>query len=94
MPSQATGLDAESLGAVMTYIRRSFGNDADIVTPEMAQVALDLYAARKAAGKGAVTAPELLAEHDKMLPGSEVDPLTGKPAGDSAPAGENSAPAN
>ena len=101
MPSQAAGLDAEALGAVMTYVRRSFGNDASIVTPEMAQVALDLHKARQAAGKAAVTAAELLAEHDKMLPGAEVDPQTGKPAGaadasagEAAPAAETPAPVN
>jgi len=79
MPSQAAGLSANDLGAVMTYVRRSFGNDASIVTPEMAQVALDLYNERLAAGKGAFTAAELKANHARMLPGSEVDPLTGKP---------------
>ena len=79
MPSQAPGMTANDLAAVMTYVRKSFGNDASIVTPEMAQKALDLFKARQAAGKGAVTAAELLAEHDKMLPGAEVDPKTGKP---------------
>lgn len=98
MPSQAAGMDAQALGAVMTYIRRSFGNDASIVTPEMAQVALDIHAKRQAAGKGATTAAELMAEHNKMLPGAEVDPQTGKPlgaapAGEAAPAADGAAPA-
>ncbi len=94
MPSQAAGMDADGLGAVMTYIRRSWGNDASIVTPEMAQVALDIHAKRRAEGKAAFTADELLKAHDRMLPGSEVDPKTGKPmgAGD-APAAEPAAPA-
>ena len=79
MPTQAVGMTANDLGAVMTYVRKNFGNDASIVTPEMAQKALDLFKARQAAGKGAVTADELQAEHDKMLPGGEIDPKTGKP---------------
>lgn len=97
MPSQAAGMTAKDLGAVMTYIRRSFGNDSSIVTPEMAQVALDLQAKRLAAGKAAVTVAELNAEYDKMLPGSEVDLKTGQPAGAApvdaaATPGEASAP--
>ena len=62
-------------------MRRSFGNDASIVTPEMAQVALDLQAKRLASGKAAVTAAELTAEHEKMLPGGQVDLKTGAPVG-------------
>ena len=84
MPSQAAGMKPEDLGAVMTYVRKSFGNDASIVTPEMAKAAFDIQAARQAAGKAAVTADELLKEHAKMLPGSEVDSQTGKPAGEAA----------
>jgi mono/diheme cytochrome c family protein len=88
MPSQAAGLGPNELGAVMTYIRRSFGNEASIVTPEMAQAALDLYDAHKAAGKGQFTAEELLASHRNMLPGDEVDPQTGKPAAAAPPAAD------
>ena len=93
MPSQAPGMTANDLAAVMTYVRKSFGNDASIVTPEMAQKALDLFKARQAAGKGAVTAAELLAEHDKMLPGAEVDPKTGKPPAPGSQPAPGTAPA-
>lgn len=80
MATQAAAVPtAEDLGAVMTFVRRSFGNDASIVTPEMAQKAMDIYQERQAAGKGAVTVEELLAKHDRMLPGGEVDPATGEP---------------
>lgn len=88
MPSQAAGLTARDLGAVMTYVRRSWGNDASIVTPEMAQVALDLYQERIDAGLGAVTASELRANHANMLPGAEVDPETGEPLSEGSGGGD------
>lgn len=86
MPAQGAGMTPENLGAVMTYVRRSFGNDASIVTPDMAKAAIDIYTARAAAGKGAVTADELLKNHAKMLPGPDVDPKTGKALAGAAPA--------
>ncbi|MGE9268794.1 MAG: c-type cytochrome [Verrucomicrobiales bacterium] len=72
MPAQADGLGAKELAAVMTFIRTEWGNDASIVTPEMAANAIE-------AGKaisGQVTADLLKSGHAKMLEGKELDPAT------------------
>jgi hypothetical protein len=59
----------------MTFIRNSFGNAVgDVVSPEMAQAALDIAAARKNPA-APVTADELKS-HEKDLPGEKVDPAT------------------
>lgn len=73
MGAIGANLDAKSLAALMTYIRTEWGNDASLVTPEMAQAALDISAQR--AG-GQTSAEELKKEHDKMLPGDTLDPET------------------
>ncbi|MGJ8633617.1 MAG: c-type cytochrome [Luteolibacter sp.] len=76
MPAQGSGMGAEDLAGVMTYVRNSFGNaTGDIVTVEMAQNALDISASRANAGN-AVTAEEIETEHMKMLEGEPLDPAT------------------
>jgi mono/diheme cytochrome c family protein len=75
MPAQGGGMSAQDLAFIMTFIRNSFGNSVgDVVTPEMAQAAMDISAKRAKAG-GPVTAEELK-EHDKDLPGDKMDPST------------------
>ena len=72
----------KEMAAVMTYIRTSWGNTGDIVTPEMAAVGLDISKQR---GGGKTTAEELKKSHDKMLPGAKwapdllIDPETWAP---------------
>ncbi|MDB4265268.1 cytochrome c [bacterium] len=61
----------KELAAVMTFIRTSWGNEAELVTPEMAEAALEISKKR---GGGQVTAEELKKNHDKMLPGDKLDP--------------------
>lgn len=71
MPSQADGMGAKELAAVMTYIRNEWGNSAPIVTPEMAENAITI--SKERAG-GQVTSAELKESHDKMLEGKPLDP--------------------
>lgn len=73
MPSQADGMGPKELAAVMTYIRKSWGNNASLVTPEMAENGLAIY---KADGPGQITAAKLKTDHAKMLEGAEMDPST------------------
>jgi mono/diheme cytochrome c family protein len=74
MAPQGTGLSAEDLAGVMTYIRNHFGNSSgDIVTVEMARAAMEISATRANAGQQ-LTAGELNAEHLKDLPGEPLDP--------------------
>lgn len=76
MPAQAAGLTPEDLAGVMTYLRNNFGNTTgDVVTAEMAKAALDISAARTKVGQQ-VTGEELVADHDKALPGAALDPKT------------------
>ncbi len=63
----------KELAAVMTYIRTSWGNNASLVTPEMAEEALKISKAR---GGMPTTAEELKKNHDKMLPGDNLAPDT------------------
>ncbi len=78
MPSQMVLNDVE-LASIMTYLRNNFGNSTgDVVTPEMAGAALELYKER---ADGAAVAPqmtevELNADHGQMLSGEVVDPAT------------------
>lgn len=73
MPAQGGGMSAQDLAFIMTFIRNSFGNTVgDVVSPEMAQAAIDLAAARPNPA-APVTAEELKA-HEKDLPGNKVDP--------------------
>jgi len=76
MPPQSAGMGAEDLAGLMTYLRNGFGNTkGDIVTVDMAKAALDVSAKRAKAGQS-VTDAEVIAEHDKMLPGDVLDPQT------------------
>jgi hypothetical protein len=76
MPAQGAGMSAEDLSSVMTFVRNSFGNSAgDIVTVEMAQKAMEVSAAREKTGQP-VTAEEIAAKHNTMLPGEQIDPAT------------------
>jgi mono/diheme cytochrome c family protein len=76
MPSQAAGMSAEDLAAVMTYVRNTFGEKkGDVITKQMAAAALEISAKRKNAG-APVTAEELNTEHNKNLPGDVLDPTT------------------
>ncbi len=63
----------KELAAVMTFIRTSWGNNASLVTPQMAEEALKISKAR---GGSPTTAEELKKNHDKMLPGDTLDPDT------------------
>ena len=74
MPAMSSGLeDPKALASMMTFIRAELGgNQASIVTPEMAEKALE---AHKNRGPGsAVTVDELKKNHWKKLEGAEVDP--------------------
>lgn len=74
MPPMGAGMSAEDLATVMTYVRNSFGNTTgDVISPQMAQSALDVSAAREKAGQ-AVTADEIAAKHMTMLPGDAIAP--------------------
>ncbi len=72
MPAQGAGMTATDLAAVMSYIRNSWGNSADIVSPAQAQAALDLT--REATGQ--TTVEELKAQHKKELEGEKLAPDT------------------
>ena len=73
MAAIGANLNEKDLAALMTYLRTSWGNDASIVTPEMAANALAISAAR---GGGQTSSAELLKNHDKMLEGAELAPDT------------------
>lgn len=76
MPPQTAGMTAEDLAGLMTYLRNNFGNSTgDIVTLDMAKAALDISSQRANAGQPATDA-EVVAEHDKPLPGEPLDPAT------------------
>ncbi|MFT6181299.1 MAG: mono/diheme cytochrome c family protein [Akkermansiaceae bacterium] len=64
---------AKELAGVMTYIRTSWGNEASLVTPQMAEEALRISKER---GGKPTTADELKKNHDKMLTGDILDPGT------------------
>jgi len=82
MGAVGANLSAKELSALMTYIRTSWGNDASIVTPEMAEAALEISKER---GGGQSSSEELKKSHDKMLPGDTLaadtllDPETWEP---------------
>ncbi len=76
MPAQGAGMKGEDLGALMTYIRNSFGNKTgDVVTKQMGAAGLEISNARPKVGT-AVTGEELAADHTKNLPGDALDPKT------------------
>lgn len=76
MPPQGSGMTAQDLAGLMTYVRNSFGNTTgDVVSVEMAQHALDVSASREKAGQ-MVTAEEIKAQHMVMLEGEIIDPAT------------------
>lgn len=76
-------LSDDQIGQVITYIRSEFGglsgDPSAIVTAEMIAAARQEFSGKS----GNYTESELLAiPADAMLPGAQVDPLTGKPAGE------------
>ena len=79
-------MSAQDLAFIMTFIRNSFGNSVgDVVSPEMAQAAIDI-AAKRSNPAAPVTAEELKAHEkdltgEKMDPTTLVDPITFKPVG-------------
>lgn len=73
MAAVGANLSAKELAALMTYIRNEWGNEASIVTPEMAAAALEISKNR---GGGQTSAEELKKSHDKMLPGDTLAPDT------------------
>jgi mono/diheme cytochrome c family protein len=73
MAAIGANLNAKELASLMTFIRTEWGNDASIVTPEMAAAAIEISDQR--AG-GQTSAEELKKSHDKMLPGDTLDPET------------------
>lgn len=74
MPAQGSGMTAQDLAGVMTYVRNSFGNSTgDVVTVEMAQNALEISANREVPGSP-ITAEEIEAKHMAMLEGEPLDP--------------------
>ncbi len=76
MPPQGAGMGAEDLAGLMTYLRNGFGNTVgDVVTVDMAKAGLDISSKRAKAGQASTDA-EVVAEHDKMLPGEVLDPQT------------------
>ncbi len=90
MPAQGALLSPAQMAQVMTYIRRSWGNDASPVTEEMTKAVYEAHSGRTAPW----TAADLLAvPEDSMLPGPEVDLQTGLPPGEGGdqPAGEEGA---
>lgn len=76
MGAIGANLKAEELAAVMTYVRNGFGNSTgDVISTEMAQAAKDASGKREAPGTS-LTADELTAKHNQMLPGAALDPKT------------------
>lgn len=76
MPPQGSGMSADDLAGLMTYLRNDKGNAVgDVVTPEMAKAAMEISAKRAKPGTQ-VDAAELEAEHNKDLPGEKPDPAT------------------
>ncbi|MDP0489533.1 MAG: cytochrome c [Verrucomicrobiota bacterium JB023] len=72
MPSQALGLGAKELAALMTYLRSSLNDVGDVVSIEMAEEAMKQYAER---GEGKpTTQSELKPTHMKHLPGELLAP--------------------
>lgn len=73
MGAIGANLGPKELAALMTFIRTSWGNEASLVTPQMAEEALRI--SKERGGKPA-TADELIKNHDNMLPGDPLDPDT------------------
>lgn len=73
MAAVGANLSAKDLAALMTYIRTSWGNDASLVSPEMAAEAIRISTER---GGGQTSAEELKKTHDRMLPGDTLAPDT------------------
>lgn len=87
-----SALSDDQLGQVITYIRSEFGglagDPAAIVTADMIAAAREEFSGQT----GAWSESDLLAiPADATLPGEQVDPLTGKPAGEGAGGGEEAA---
>lgn len=108
MPAWGPSLTDEDIAGVLTYIRSSWGNDADEIQPAQIAAAREIFADRSAPW----TAPELLEiPEGTPLPGAEQAPAEGGASegeaadGESAPeeagdagtpgdAGDGSPPAN
>ncbi len=73
MGAIGANLGPKEMASLLTYIRTSWGNTGDIVTPEMAANGL---AISKKRGGGKTTAEELKKSHDKMLSGAKLAPDT------------------
>ncbi|MFK7851845.1 MAG: cytochrome c [Akkermansiaceae bacterium] len=74
MPAQGTGMNADDLAGVMTYVRNNFGNaSGSVISKEMAQNAMDISASRDNPGSP-ITAEEIAAKHSQELPGGPLDP--------------------
>jgi len=72
MPAMGDGLGKKELAALMTFIRTEWGNQASLVTAEMAEAALETAKTVN----GQLDVAQLKANHDKMLPGVELSPDT------------------
>lgn len=74
MPAQGAGMSPEDLAGLMTYLRNSFGNSTgDVVTVDMAKAAMEISGKRPKPGDS-VTDAEVIADHDKALPGDPLAP--------------------
>lgn len=72
MPAMGDGLGPKELAALMTYIRNEWGNQASLVSTEMAANAIEV--AKQSSGQ--MDVPTLEAKHAKDLPGEAVSPDT------------------
>lgn len=71
MPAQASGLTAEDFAGLLTYLRNSWGNDSgEVITPDMAKGAIDIYKERPANSQ--VTVAELEDKYNSALPGTPL----------------------
>lgn len=85
MPAQGITLSDKEIAQVISYIRNTWGNNASFVTEEKIAHARQKYADHV----GAMTQETLeQVPADQMLPGAEVDPVTGQPVGADATGGD------
>lgn len=73
MPAQGSGLGPKELAGIMNFVRRNFGNEAEFITKEMAQIALDTSKKRDG---GQMSVAELDASYNVDIEGAEFDPNT------------------
>lgn len=74
MPAQGVVLTDKQIAQVLTYVRRSWGNQASVVTEEMVAKGREKYGSRQTPW----TEAELKAIPDEDLPGTIPDLQTGK----------------